>query len=109
MRRLPMSRPIDLRLSVAVFALALAMMTASCGRKAEEARAGEGQPAEVEDLPPAVAARPEESSVFTPSDLDAYERGFAKEIDLVREAQRRLASATTAEERGKAIQLQWED
>lgn len=103
-----MSRPSDLRVPAAVFALA--MMTVSCGRKAEEARGGEEeeQPAEVESLPPAIAARPEESSAFTEADLDAYERGFAKEIELVRAAQQTLESATTAEERGEAIQWQWE-
>lgn len=45
---------------------------------------------------------------FTEADLDQFERGLRKEIDAVKAAQERAASATTAQERGEAIQAQWE-
>jgi hypothetical protein len=40
---------------------------------------------------------------FTTGDLDALERGLRREIELVRDAQRRSASGTP-EERGRALQ-----
>lgn len=45
---------------------------------------------------------------FTEADLDKFERGLRKEIDAVKAAQQKAASAPTAQERGKAIQAQWE-
>jgi hypothetical protein len=45
---------------------------------------------------------------FTQTDLDLFERGLRREIDAVTAAQKRAASATTAEERGQAMQAQWE-
>jgi hypothetical protein len=46
---------------------------------------------------------------FTVADLDAYERGLAKEIELVRAAQQRQSTAKTPEERGAAMQAQWKE
>ncbi|MBA2564288.1 MAG: hypothetical protein H0V09_02540 [Gemmatimonadetes bacterium] len=46
---------------------------------------------------------------FTEADLAAYERGLAKEIQLVRAAQERALSAATPQERAAAAQSQWED
>ena len=48
------------------------------------------------------------SVTFTETDLEAFERGLRKEIDAVKAAQARAASATTAAERGEAMQAQWE-
>lgn len=45
---------------------------------------------------------------FTEADLDLYERAFAKEIEIVRAAGERARSAATAQERGAAMQAQWE-
>lgn len=45
---------------------------------------------------------------FTEADLDQFERGLRSEIDAVKSAQVKAASATNAQERGKAIQAQWE-
>jgi hypothetical protein len=45
---------------------------------------------------------------FTEADLDKLERGLRKEIDAVKAAQVKAASASTAKERGEAIQAQWE-
>ncbi len=59
------------------------------------------------------AASSESSSsgpvAFTEADLDAYERGLAREIELVRAAQERQSTAKTPEERGQAIQAQWKE
>jgi hypothetical protein len=44
---------------------------------------------------------------LAPADVEAFERGFAKEIELVRQAQARGREATTAEERGRAAQEEW--
>lgn len=46
---------------------------------------------------------------FTEADLDAYERGLAREIELVRAAQERQSTAKTPEERGEAMQAQWKE
>ena len=45
---------------------------------------------------------------FAEADLDNFERGLRAEIDAVKAAQKRAASATTAQERGEAMQAQWE-
>lgn len=45
---------------------------------------------------------------FTEADLDQFERGLRREIDAVKAAQAKAASAPTAQERGEAIQAQWE-
>ena len=46
---------------------------------------------------------------LTSETLDAYERGLKKEIEAVRTAQQRSGAATTAQERGEAIQAAFED
>ena len=46
---------------------------------------------------------------FSEADLDLYERGFAKEVELVRAAGERARNAATPAERGEAMQEQWED
>ena len=46
---------------------------------------------------------------FTAADLEAYERGLAREVELVRAAQERQRTATTPQARGEAMQAQWED
>jgi hypothetical protein len=45
---------------------------------------------------------------LTNDNLNAYERGMKKEIEAVRAAQQRSASAATAQERGEAIQAAFE-
>ena len=47
-------------------------------------------------------------ATFTEADLDKFELGLRKEIDAVKAAQEKAASASTAQERGEAIQAQWE-
>ena len=46
---------------------------------------------------------------FSEADLEQYERGIAKEIELVKAARERGASASTPGERGAAAQAEWED
>lgn len=46
---------------------------------------------------------------FTVADLDAYGRGLAREIEVVRAAQERQSTAKTPEERGEAMQAQWKE
>ena len=48
------------------------------------------------------------SVAFTEADLDKFERGLRKEIDAVKAAQQKAASASTAQERGEAMQAQRE-
>jgi hypothetical protein len=45
---------------------------------------------------------------FTDADLDKFQRGFTREIEAVRAAQKSAASAKTAQERGAAMQAQFE-
>jgi hypothetical protein len=46
---------------------------------------------------------------LTSDTLSAYERGLKKEIEAVRAAQQRSGTATTAQERGEAIQASFEE
>lgn len=57
----------------------------------------------------ATSAPAEGPSSFTDADLDAWARGLAREIELVRQAQQRASQATTPAERGAAAQAQWDD
>lgn len=83
--------------STSVLAILLAFVLAGCG-------GNEGNAArEVGDSADTPAQR-----VFTQDDLVAFERGFRKEIDAVREAQQAVATAPDAQARGRALQAQWE-
>ena len=70
---------------------------------------GGSNPNEEASRASAPAGRDESSQVaFTEADLDQFERGLRKEIDAVKAAQEKAVSAPTAQERGQAIQAQWE-
>lgn len=91
-------------------ALALAVLTA-CGGAGE--RAGSDS-ATVGSAPssadaPAASATAHVPLAFTAADLEAYERGIAREAELVRAARERGAKAATPEERGAAAQAEWDD
>ena len=81
-------------------ALVLALLAGACGRdgRTEEAP-GDSTPARDGDAA-AVA--------FTESDLDQFERGLRSEVEAVKAAQQKAAAAANAQERGEAIQAQWE-
>src|SRR5688500_3179213 len=75
--------------------------------------------ADTNDKRTETAGRVDERATATPSStraleltsdtLNAYERGLKKEIEAVRAAQQSSATATTAQERGEAIQASFED
>jgi len=90
--------------SVSVSVLFFAAITA-CGR--DEAPAGQS----TSDATPATSASADAATTrdLTAQDLDAYAKGLARETELVRAAQERAKTATTAQERGAAQQAQWED
>ncbi len=59
--------------------------------------------------PEAAAAAPADAPfAFTEADLDAYERGLKKEIELFQASQARGSAAATPEERAAAAQSGWE-
>ncbi len=97
---------------VFAFVLSCCMFMGAAGssgsKQAEERATGAGA-AE----PAATAAAADQKSdaplAFTEADLDGYERGIRKEIELVKTAQQRAMDAATPEERGEAAQAQWED
>ena len=49
------------------------------------------------------------AAALTDADLDAYERGIAREIELVKAAQEGERTATTPQARGEAMQAQWKE
>ena len=83
------------RKSVAA-AIVLALIAVACNGKARSA-----------DAEPAAQTKSRQVT-FTQADLDKFELGLRKEIDAVIAAQAKAASATTAQERGEAIQAQWD-
>jgi len=83
-----------------VVALALALSGSACGSTdANNDIANSSAPA---------TQRDSKQVTFTEADLDQFERGLRREIDAVKAAQAKAASATTAQERGEAMQAQWE-
>ena len=83
-----------------VAALTMTLFGVACGGNAPTEEASrESTPAAADDSAP---------MTFTEADLDKFERGLRKEIDAVRAAQQKAASASTAQERGEAMQAQWE-
>lgn len=94
-------------------ALALVVATAACKRETPPSdKAGDsaisesGRPA-----PPSIetgTAATEAPFAFTDADLDAYEKGMRKEIELVKAAKVRGDSAKTPAERGAASQAAFE-
>ena len=81
-----------------IAALTVVLFGVACGGSNEEASRASA-PAGQNDS---------NQAAFTEADLDQFERGLRKEIDAVKSAQEKAASAPTAQERGAAIQAQWE-
>lgn len=86
----------------------LALLATGCGGGAAGGSDTAGVAAGGEEAAAAPAAG-DAPYAFTEADLDAWERGLAKEIELVRAAQARASAAATPEARGEAMQAQWED
>ena len=88
----------------------LALTAAGCGQGAgTDDTAAADRTADTAGAAPAadVASGDEAPYAFTEADLDAWERGLAHEIALVRAAQARASAAATPQARGEAIQAQW--
>lgn len=86
-----------------VATLAVALVSVTCGGNDDNAAtSGAATPAAAEGQAGSTPA------AFTEADLDKLEGGLRAEIDAVKAAQQRAASAATAEERGQAIQAQWD-
>jgi hypothetical protein len=76
---------------------------------------GDGQSGVVDSAGPsatvgatASGGEAEVAFAFTDADLDAYIRGLRKEIELVKAAKEKAAAAKTPEERGTAIQAEFD-
>jgi hypothetical protein len=94
--------------------IALLLVAAACGKDASQTDgqandAGAGTAASPPSTDASPATQSEAPAELTAANLDAFERGFRKEIELVQAAQERARSATTPEARGEAMQAQWED
>src|SRR5688500_8144030 len=85
-------------------ALALLLVVACSQEKASAPLAAETSAAATE-----AASAPSGPIDFSEADLDLYERGIAKEIELVKAARERGANAATPGERAAAAQAEWED
>lgn len=86
---------------------ALVVVVAACGGGGDAS--SESAPAEgatPQGAPGSASAGA--GSDFTAADLAAYERGLAREIELVKAAQAAMATASTPEARGAAMQAQFE-
>ena len=82
----------------------LMLFAIACSR--DESRGGETPPGQPAGTPALRTSGPIE---FSEADLEQYERGIAKEIELVKTARQRGASASTPAERAAAAQAEWED
>ena len=97
-------------LSATFIALAT-VIVAACGSDAgnSDQPAAGSPPSSVSGTEPAAAAATGQAAELTPSDLEAYAKGLARETELVRAAQERGRTASTPEARGEAQQAQWAD
>jgi hypothetical protein len=91
--------------------IALLMVVGACGKEGSNTDGQADQSSAVNaDATPASGARASSAPAeLTAASLDAYQRGITKETELVRAAQTRASTASTPQERGDAIQAQWED
>jgi len=96
-----------LRAAVAAFATTIA--ACSGDSKTSDQPAAEPTPSSVSGTEPTAAGASEQAAELSPTDLEAYAKGLAKETELVRAAQERGRTAATPEERGAAQQAQWDD
>lgn len=91
----------------------LVIVLLACGGGTEEAVVTDGSSTSAEDGTASESSSTEQEAdgpvAFTEADLDAYERGMAAEIEIIKAAQERQRSATTPEARSEAMQAQWDD
>ena len=96
--------------------IAILLVVGACGRdsgqtdqQASDTPAGGAAASAPSAATSDATSPPDTPAELSTADLDAYARGIAKEIELVRAAKEKASSATTPEERGAAAQAQWED
>jgi hypothetical protein len=90
--------------------VAIALIAGACAGDAEQGADGSAAPgAAVGSEAASASATPAAPAAFTAAELDAYERGFAREIQLVREARQRASTGRTPEERNEAWRAQQEE
>jgi hypothetical protein len=96
---------------VALTPAVVTLFAAGCGGTAERSGGEAGGNSAAAAAPAAApgAASPDQPLDLTEADLDAYERGLQKEIELVRAAQERARTATTPQARAEATQAQWKE
>ena len=87
--------------------LALAFMIGAC-RGEPRATTSDSSGNVAPSVATGAATTPDAPFAFTDADLDAYEKGMRKEIELVHAAKARGDSAKTPEERGAASQAAFE-
>ena len=92
-------------------AIALFLFVGACGQDSAQTDrpANEPSPSASAATSSASDAASSVPAELTPANLDAYAKGLAKEIELVRAGQERERAATTPEARGEATRAQWED
>lgn len=81
-----------------------AVVVAACGGDGDAAN----DSAPADGAPPQGVATEGAGVAFTDADLAAYERGLAREIELVKAAQAAADTASTPESRGAAMQAQFD-
>ena len=99
-------RPRTLRPAVI---LTLLLAVAACGRDEKAADGDAGAASASANATAANAGAANAAVALTDADLDAWERGMTKEVELVQAAQQRAATATTPQARGEAMQAQWKE
>ena len=97
--------------SLHVAVVVLALSVAGCGSGDEPAStdslvAGAAVPAPAGDVSSAAGASG--PVTLSTADIDGFEKGIAREVQLVREAQQRSSTAPTPAERGEAMQETFE-
>ena len=89
-------------------AVLLGTVAACSGGRPESGAARDSTSAAPSAIGTATSSNADAPFAFTDADLDAYERGMQKEIELVKAARARGDSAKTPEERGAASQAGFE-
>jgi hypothetical protein len=90
-------------------ATVLAALACSGDKSAETAETGMASTAAEPQTGNAQTSEAAAPLTLTAADLDGFEKGIARETQLVKEAQERSRTATTPQARGEAIQATFED
>jgi hypothetical protein len=91
--------------ATAVAAFLILIMAGACGGDTREG----AEPGAADERAAPETASSTDAAELTDDNLNAYRRGLEREIEAVREAQRRSSTAATPQERGEAIQASFDD